>query len=220
MVTEAEFAALLKEDFQIYDVMHTNEKYKHLRIVFDIDKKGKDVTDPLNDSIAVITEKFPDAILNISGSVVETDDGCTKYSYHIVLFDYVVEDVNEYELVQKLCIKHKAELGFDPVIYKVNGQYKCVNQSKQDGRIQKIISGSNDPLDHSLRCNIPTDPKTMADSTLKDEDFPEPEPVEKRKRGRPKKVKIDENKDKKKAGRPKKIEVNDQGEPVKKRLNL
>ena len=181
-VTDTEFSELLKDDFQIYDVMHTTDKFPFLRVVFDIDLKGKDVLDPLEGSIAVINEKFPGAILNISGSVAKTKEGYPRYSYHIVLFNYVVNHVNDYVLVQKLCLQHKI-LGFDPSIYRANGQYKCVNQSKQDGRIQKVISGSADPLDHSLRCNIPLNVHTMADSTLSNNDFPK----EIKKRGRPRK---------------------------------
>ena len=185
-VADTEFSELLKEDFQIYDVMQTTEKFPYLRIVFDIDLKGKDVIDPLQGSIAVVKEKFPDAILNISGSIAETKEGHPRYSYHIVLFNYAVKHIDDYALVQKLCLQHKS-LGFDPSIYRMNGQYKCVNQSKQDGRIQKVILGSVNPLDHSLRCNIPDDIKTMADSTLSNADFPK----EIKKRGRPRKVVVD-----------------------------
>src|SRR5207237_397260 len=87
-------------------------------------------------------------------------------------------NVEEYKPIQNFCLHHKS-LGFDPSIYRENGQYKCVNQSKKDNRIQKIIEGSDNPLDHTLRCNIPEDVKSIENITFNE--FLTPA----KKRGRP-----------------------------------
>lgn len=175
-VTPTEFAILCLDNNCIYDVMQVNEKWNKLRIAFDIEKTA--LSDPLSDCVNLINSKFPSARLNISGSRTAQGD-MIKYSYHIVLENYAVSDIKDLAIVQMFSLANK-HLGFDPSIYQQKGQYKCINQAKSDNRVQKYISGSEDILDHSLRCNIPDDVMSVEQSLLNEADY-----ETKKKRGRP-----------------------------------
>ncbi len=149
-----EFKKLLETDHEIYEVMQRDKKQK---VAFDIDLKGTADDDPLEKVKEIIFVFFPNADLNISGSMAYLADKRTKkFSYHIILNNYFTNCTDDLAAVKAFCTlpEHKA-LGFDPNVYKSDGLLKCINQSKGDGRVQKLISGSNDLLDHCVMHNIP-----------------------------------------------------------------
>jgi len=159
-VTDAELHSLLEKDFQIYNVMHEDRVQK---VAFDVD--SYDDVDPLSQVKENITKKYPDAVMNISGSkTFLAEKNVWKYSYHIVLQNYIVNNVNDLCEVKEWCaMPEQKAIGFDPAVYRVNGLLKCINQSKGDKdhngqpRIQKYVEGSKVFLDHSILHNIPDD---------------------------------------------------------------
>ena len=135
---------LLAKNRGIYEVFY---KYPR-KVYFDIDKIVNDcATDTFNDYINQLTTKlsdyFPHAEYSISGSCCNIADTTSyKISAHIVINNYIIENVNEHinlhELVKYLNTNY--DEGFDIKVYNIKSQnFKCVNQSKPDGRIQKII---------------------------------------------------------------------------------
>ena len=110
------------------------------KVYFDVDGKNK----PANyyETISkTINELFPNADMAVSGSETEL-----KKSYHFVLNNYVINNVEEHDKLKRL-VKHlnkTVDDGFDTVVYKKNQLMKCVNQSKpptkdKPKRYQKII---------------------------------------------------------------------------------
>jgi len=142
-----ELINLCKKDNGIYEVL-SNYPYK---VYFDIDCKTKSNdhdADFEHDIINKITEIFPDNDLAISGSV--TDE---KTSYHIVLNNYIIKNNQERDYI-KMIVKHLNETFddcFDWKVYNKNRNMKAVNQSKGDGRIQKIIY-NDDIKKHFITC--------------------------------------------------------------------
>src|SRR5690606_21199443 len=135
----------------LYEIMLASRVHK---VVFDIDMYD---TNTLAECKKVILQRFPGVQMNISGSIGETPRG-TKYSYHIILQNYVVSGSElEYTNYLKAFCVHYRHLGFDPAVYKINGQIKFINQGKKDGRIQAYIEGSKDLLDHTVTHNVPSD---------------------------------------------------------------
>lgn len=154
----------LKEDHQLYEIMM---ECRVIKVGFDIDIKTQNKPDKnvLTKIKEKILEFFPGARLNICGSEVEKD-GLYHYSYHIVLENYVFGTEEELKALRDFARAHQNELGFDPRIYKADGQLKYINQSKGDGRIQSFIEGSENLMDHTLLHNIPEDAKAVSSLRL------------------------------------------------------
>ncbi|KAJ3279222.1 hypothetical protein HK104_001649 [Borealophlyctis nickersoniae] len=112
--------------------------------------------------------------MNISGSrTLEPDKRNWKYSYHIILQNYVAREIDDLYGVKEWCtLPEQRALGFDPNIYRRKGLLKCINQSKGDKakrkkrqkkkpRTQDYIAGSRDVYDHTIHHNIPEDAKDI-----------------------------------------------------------
>jgi hypothetical protein len=145
--TPKKFLDLLVKNYGLYEVI---TRFPH-KVYFDIDKLGKQEPSFLQDTIKpIIVKYFPDAVMAISGSIKET-----KTSYHIVLQNYVIHNEDERQhmkhLNKYLC---KSEESFDWKVYTKNRNMKCINQSKDDGRVQEIIE-NNDFKAHCITCFVP-----------------------------------------------------------------
>lgn len=131
LLTVDQYRKLVKENHYLYEVI-TNRKRK---LYFDIDSMGRDTLDECK---SVILSLLPDAELQISGSRPENEEG--KFSYHIVVSNYHFDNVDEMSGVRSFCRIHES-IGFDWKVYTKNRQMKCINQSKIDGPLQKVIMG-------------------------------------------------------------------------------
>ena len=87
LATREQIEKLIQKNNQLYEVMPEDRTHK---VVFDVDLKGSDVKDPLQECKEAILKHFPEAQMQIGGSKGVVD-GKTKYSYHIVLSNYIVD---------------------------------------------------------------------------------------------------------------------------------
>ncbi|KAJ3280181.1 hypothetical protein HK104_000853 [Borealophlyctis nickersoniae] len=169
-VTKEELGSLLEKDRNITELMHEDRPQN---VSFDCEITT-DLTDPLNQIKKKILEKFPDALMNISGSrMLEPDNRNWKYSYHIILQNYVAREIDDLYGVKEWCtLPEQRALGFDPNIYRRKGLLKCINQSKGDKarrdkrqkkkpHTQDYIEGSRDVYDHTIHHNIREDAKDI-----------------------------------------------------------
>jgi len=147
-VSPKKLLELICENRGIYEI--TN-KFPH-KVYFDIDKEGREdgFLDKIKNSI---TKYFPNCEFAISGSYTET-----KTSFHIILTNYVIHNVEE-QLYMKHTVRYmkaNEDEAFDWVVYR-KGNFKAVNQSKPDGRIQAIIENV-DLKAHLITCFLPSYP--------------------------------------------------------------
>lgn len=110
------------------------------KVYFDIDGNEPDKL-TLDKVKEIINKYFPDAKMAISGYESEK-----KKSYHIILYEYILEDSNDLLEMKKLVklIKSNECKYFDCGVYEKNKQMKCINQSKPNENIQKIIEGKKE----------------------------------------------------------------------------
>lgn len=123
---------LVQKDNCIYEVI---DQFPH-KVYFDIDADNKDY-DIYTKIVPEIEALFPDCDIAVSGSKSDV-----RQSYHIVLNNYLIQNEDERETI-KLLSKHLKETvddSFDTKVYTKNRFFKCVNQSKEDGRIQEVIT--------------------------------------------------------------------------------
>lgn len=147
-VTPNKLLTLLEKNYGIYEVI---TKFPH-KVYFDIDKKGQQDPSFLNHIKNIILKYFPDANMAVSGSIKET-----KTSYHIILQNYVIHNEDERQHIKHLVkyICDKEEDSFDWKVYTKNRNMKCINQSKDDGRVQEILEGENpDFKTHCITCFV------------------------------------------------------------------
>ena len=145
--TPKKFLDLLCNNYGLYEVI---TRFPH-KVYFDIDKKGMQDPSFLQDTIKpIILKYFPEAIMAVSGSIKET-----KTSYHIVLQNYTIHNEDERQYMKQLnkFICDNEEDSFDWKVYTKNRNMKCINQSKDDGRVQEIIENL-DFKAHCLTCFI------------------------------------------------------------------
>lgn len=149
---EAFVSKLLTHNYGLYEILIEHRKRK---IYFDIDHDKDDIK--LNKAKKIISDTFPEAIMNISGN---KEHG----SYHIVLQNYYYENLEEMECL-KLWILEQNKDGeiFDKAIYTKNRLMKCVNQSKPRKYLQTILEGSSDARDHLITCFFKSDCKNAKD---------------------------------------------------------
>lgn len=134
-LSKEDLLRISSKDIGLYEVI---TKYPH-KVYFDIDADNKDynIYDKI---IPKINELFPDADMAISGSVSDV-----RQSYHIVLNNFTIDNIEDRETIKALVnhLKTTFDDSFDNVVYSKNRNMKCINQSKGDARIQKIILNSD-----------------------------------------------------------------------------
>ena len=154
---------MLSTNYGLYEVI---TQFPH-KVYFDIDKKGPSNCEFLDHVKSIILNHFPNANMAISGSIKET-----KTSYHIVLQNYIIcdEEQRQYmkHLVKYIC-EHEDD-SFDWKVYTKNRNMKCINQSKDDGRVQEIIENP-DYQTHCITCfiNEPSLPFQMLPEEVKED---------------------------------------------------
>jgi hypothetical protein len=145
---------LLESNNGLYEVI---TKFPH-KVYFDIDGKverqhtAQEFKEWVANKLTVISQFFPNAEYAVSGS--NTDH---KISLHIVLQNYAIHNEEERQHVKHLAkyICDTTDNAFDWKVYTKNRNMKCINQSKDDGRVQEIISNP-DFKAHCITCFIPT----------------------------------------------------------------
>ena len=140
-VSNTELLRLTQKDNFIYEVIH---QYPH-KVYFDIDGKDKDY-DIYQKIVPKLNELFPNADMAISGSHIGN-----KQSYHIILNNYLIKNEADRNFMKSLSIYFKEHIddSFDTKVYTKNRFMKCINQSKEDGRVQAIIL-NDDPKAHMI----------------------------------------------------------------------
>ena len=141
-MTEQQLLDNIKDNNGLYEVI---TQFPH-KVYFDIDKEQKPDPEYLNKIINKIDELFEDSDMAVSGSVTED-----KTSYHIILNNYMIDSEKERDQLKyivKYLEKHFDD-GFDWKVYNQNRNMKCINQSKQDKRVQEIII-NDDPKKHLI----------------------------------------------------------------------
>ncbi len=137
-VNELELLNLIKKNNGVYEVLN---KYPQ-KVHFDIDRDHKETPTEEqkiefdNKIISSINLLFPNSDMAISGSISEK-----RTSRHITLNNYILENKEDKETL-KIITKYlylNCDNSFDTKIYTTNRNWKCINQSKDDGRIQEII---------------------------------------------------------------------------------
>jgi hypothetical protein len=148
-ITASELLELTKENNGIYEII-TDYPYK---IYFDYDaRKEEDIIynekKRLEDVKNKLLELFEGCIMSISGSIT-----AKKTSYHIILSNYLIYNEEDHKQLKSLVkyLNNNFDSNFDDSIYTRNRNMKCINQSKPDGRIQKIIENTN-IKDHYITC--------------------------------------------------------------------
>lgn len=145
---------LIKKNCGLYEVI---TDFPH-KLYFDIDCKTPLIGEPiLQKTMDQIKSIWKNGEWAISGSVV---DG-VKESYHIVSTLYVIHNEREQEMV-KCAVKHLQTLNdaFDWKVYTKNRNMKCINQSKDDGRVQEIIA-LQDFRSHLICSYVPPYPEPI-----------------------------------------------------------
>ena len=146
-MTPTKFINLLTKNNGIYEVI---TKFPH-KLYFDIDHHSSSDENFLPRVKELITEYFPNIELAISGSI--TPD---KTSYHIIAQNYVIHDDKERTQIKMAVKSLQAKCdAFDWKVYTKNRNMKCINQSKDDGRVQEIIE-NQDMKAHCITCFVPT----------------------------------------------------------------
>ena len=130
-VNDNELLKLTTKDNSIYEVICS---FPH-KIYFDIDGDNKDYN-IYEKIVPKINELFPDADMAVSGSKSDV-----RQSYHIVLNNYLINSEEDRQRMKSLAkyLKLNFDDGFDDKVYTKNRNMKCINQSKEDGRIQAIV---------------------------------------------------------------------------------
>ena len=148
-MNEDELLERTQKNHGLYEVI---SDFPH-KVYFDIDKKEKTDETYLNKIIDKINELFPDSNMAISGSV--TND---MTSYHIILNHYFIDSEQDRKQMKYIAkyLKIYFDDGFDWKVYTKNRNMKCINQSKQDKRIQRIIL-NDDPKMHLITCFMDDD---------------------------------------------------------------
>ena len=118
----------------ICEVLHKYPK----KAYFDIDISETKSDDLINVK-EVIKQFFGDESLAISGY-----ESLEKNSFHIILPNLIITDDIEMMQLKKTVVQMKKQFdGFDDKVYTSKRLMKCVNQSKIDKPIQKIIENDN-----------------------------------------------------------------------------
>lgn len=141
--------SLIKKNCGIYEVITS---YPH-KLYFDIDNKEKTPDAPL--ILPTIMEHIK-SIWSEGNWAISGSNTPEKESYHIVSDTYVIHNEAERDMV-KCAVKHllTKHPAFDWKVYTTNRNMKCINQSKDDGRVQAILD-NQDYKAHLICSFIPT----------------------------------------------------------------
>lgn len=144
----AKLLSLLESNHGLYEVI---TDFPH-KVYFDVDD-DKETPTPLDVIKQHILTYFPSAEFAISGSVTEK-----KTSYHIILSNYLIRNIED-RITMKHIVKklQETDSAFDWKVYTPNRNMKCINQSKDDGRVQQIIE-CPDFRQHLITCFFSTSP--------------------------------------------------------------
>lgn len=145
--TPNKLLSLLSKNNGLYEVI---TQFPH-KLYFDIDHHSAPDENFLSKIKELIVEYFPTIELAISGSITDT-----KTSYHIIAQNYVIHDEKERQQIKTAVksLQSKCD-AFDWKVYTKNRNMKCINQSKDDGRVQ-VIFENQDMKAHCITCFIPT----------------------------------------------------------------
>ena len=147
-VNDQELLKLLQSNHGIYEIIQSHVKRK---VFFDID--GKEEID-LNVLKSIILDKFPNANMQISGSILPKK-GIANWSYHIILSNYYFKNLNDMAPFRTWTSDIKY---VDSGIYTSNRNFKCINQSKSnETRIQQYIEGSSMLTKHCVLVDFDED---------------------------------------------------------------
>lgn len=148
--------SMIQKNYGLYEVI---SHYPH-KIYFDIDCKveqkysNEEFKNFIDNTLIHLEPFFPNAEYAISGSSTEM-----KASLHIVLQNYIIHNEAEKEQLKHIVkyIYDNLDKNYDWKVYTKNRNMKCINQSKDDGRIQEIIE-NNDYKAHLITCFMPDYP--------------------------------------------------------------
>lgn len=169
IVSHPQLITLTETNFHLYETLTNSTKGKPNFDIELIPLIDTSFEQHIQKSKDIILTQFPDANFQVSGS--KTDD---KWSYHIVLSNYIFTDYKKYILKMKAFTKCYPI--FDNAIYTNNRFMKCVNQSKgykkdsktPDNRKQLIISGSASHSKHLITTDFDEDCKHFKDLDFTD----------------------------------------------------
>jgi hypothetical protein len=148
-IQPTKFIDLACKNHGLYEVITS---FPH-KVYFDIDKHCKAEPEFLEKIKAIITEYFDNPVFAISGSYTET-----KTSFHIILSNYLIHNEEDRAYMKHLCkYLMQRDDSFDWKVYTTNRNMKCINQSKDDGRVQEIIENPNLKA-HMITCFLPQFP--------------------------------------------------------------
>jgi hypothetical protein len=152
---------LTSKDNGIYEDLSFSPHKVH----FDIDYKGNHDTNLLKCLKDGINEIFIDAEFAISGSITDA-----KTSYHIILSNYIISNENDRQIMKGITryLNENISTSFDIKVYTKNRNMKVINQSKGDGRIQKIIENDDNKC-HLITCYISNEAKNLPEFKINDE---------------------------------------------------
>lgn len=138
-------------------ILEIIEPHRPRKVYFDIDH----TTSSLDEIKTRIQTIFPDAKFAISGNH-------ERHSYHILLTNYHYSNVIDMNDLKEWCkLKDQQDMGFDPIPYSRNQQFKCINQSKPDKPEQLYLDGSTNIKDHIV--NYVSDESRNASGLLRRE---------------------------------------------------
>ena len=142
-ISPEELLRICNKDNGIYEVLsHFPQK-----VYFDIDCKTPTTAFYIK-IIDKINELFPKNNMAVSGSV--TDE---KTSYRIILNSYLIKNIADRDYIKSIVkyLNEEFDESFDWKVYNKNRNMKAVNQSKGDGRIQRI-QYNDDIKKHFITC--------------------------------------------------------------------
>ena len=150
----AQYLKLLEKNRGLYEIIESAKKRK---VYFDVDCPG-DAPDPIETVKTVLTEKFPGARLQISGSRTPI-----KISYHVIISNWFFMNKDLQRSMLSWTIMNVPHV--DKGVYTMNRNMKCVNQGKTDGRVQTILEGSPEILKHMILDGFDDDAQDASEIT-------------------------------------------------------
>jgi len=168
-VSMEELKKIVEKDICLFEIIYKPKS----KVYFDVDKiNTEEDQNYLNKITTKINELFPNPDMAISGSILKT-----KYSYHIILNNYVINSNDEKQKLINIVkyLKNNFDDGFDDVVYKNNQLMKQINQSKittpdkPDKRVQAKITHIDNDEKHFITTSFNNHYCSIDDAKLTDE---------------------------------------------------